>query len=124
MSITGISTVWSISRAVAVVAVLLASAPLRGADAGVCPIRKGQPLRYVDVFDGPVKDMAMLVPDEAGERSRYWKLGYVYDAGRVVVVGCKYAIRRRRTSRSLSACPAAITGLMRRKRYESGVNKV
>lgn len=57
----------------------------------VCPLRDRQPLRFVDVFDGPPEQMAILVPDKAGERSGYWSLDYVYDAGRVVVVRCKYA---------------------------------
>lgn len=59
--------------------------------AEVCPARKDQPLRFVDVFDGPAEQMATLVPDRGDDRSGYWRLGYVYDAGRVVVVRCKYA---------------------------------
>jgi hypothetical protein len=45
----------------------------------------------VDVFDGPPESLATLMPDEAGERSGYWKLKYVYDAGRSVTIRCKYA---------------------------------
>jgi hypothetical protein len=59
--------------------------------ADVCPVREPQPLRFVDVFDGPPADLATLIPDKAGERSGYWLLGYIYDAGRFVVIRCKYA---------------------------------
>jgi len=59
--------------------------------AAVCPARADHPLRFVDVFDGAPSDMATLVPDQAGESSGYWQLGYVYDAGRFVTVRCKYA---------------------------------
>lgn len=57
----------------------------------VCASRAGQPLRYVDIYDGPVQDRAKLMPDVAGERSGHWQLGYVYEAGRSVTVRCKYA---------------------------------
>lgn len=61
------------------------------ADAGgICPARQGNPLRYVDVFDGPPQEHATLVPDQDGTSSGHWDLGYVYDAGRIVTVRCKY----------------------------------
>lgn len=56
-----------------------------------CPARHEQPLRFVDVFDGKAEEQATLVPDRAGERSGYWELGYVYNAGRIVTIRCKYA---------------------------------
>jgi hypothetical protein len=59
--------------------------------AEACPVRARQPLRFVDVFDGPAKDQATLVPDKAGTRSGFWLLDYVYDAHRFVVIHCKYA---------------------------------
>jgi hypothetical protein len=59
--------------------------------AGVCPARDGQPLRFVDVFDGPPEELATLMADNAGALSGYWLLGYVYDAGRHVTIRCKYA---------------------------------
>jgi len=59
--------------------------------AGVCPSSNGQPLRFVDVFDGAPDELSTLVPDEAGKQSGYWHLGYVYEAGRFVTIGCKYA---------------------------------
>jgi len=62
--------------------------------AEVCPVRAGQPLRFVDVFDGPTADMATLVPDKGDARSGFWSLGYVYDANRFVVIRCKYADKK------------------------------
>jgi hypothetical protein len=59
--------------------------------AEVCPVRAGQPLRHVDVFDGPPEELATLIPDRAEDRSGHWELGYVYDAGRFVTIRCKYA---------------------------------
>lgn len=59
--------------------------------AAVCPARPDHPLRYVDVFDGSPNDMATLVPDQGGQSSGYWQLGYIYDAGRYVTIRCKYA---------------------------------
>jgi hypothetical protein len=56
-----------------------------------CLAKAGTTLRFVDVFDGPPESLATLVPDEAGERSGYWNLKYVYDAGRSVTIRCKYA---------------------------------
>jgi hypothetical protein len=56
-----------------------------------CPARAGTTLHLVDVFDGPPESLATLMPDEAGERSGYWNLKYVYDAGRSVTIRCKYA---------------------------------
>lgn len=59
--------------------------------ADVCPSGKRQPLRFVDVYDGPPEELASLVPDQAKQKSGYWKLAYVYDAGRFVTIRCKYA---------------------------------
>lgn len=59
--------------------------------ADVCPKRAGQPVRFVDVFDGPTERLEMLVPDRNGKTAGYWKLGYIYDGGRFVMVRCKYA---------------------------------
>jgi hypothetical protein len=61
------------------------------AAANVCPSHDRQPLRFVDVFDGPPEELATLVPDKDGNLSGYWLLGYVYDAGRYVTIRCKYA---------------------------------
>lgn len=56
----------------------------------VCPTQKGQALSAVDIFDGPPAELATLVPDAGDEKSGFWQLGYVYDAGRIVTVRCKY----------------------------------
>jgi hypothetical protein len=58
--------------------------------AEICPLRPQHSLRFVDVFDGPAKEMATLVPDVAHERSGHWELAYIYDAGRFVTIKCKY----------------------------------
>src|SRR5262249_46375359 len=56
-----------------------------------CGPRTGTTLRYVDVFDGRPEELAYLMPDEANKSSGHWRLGYVYDAGRIVTIRCKYA---------------------------------
>ena len=66
--------------------------PALGAEA--CPLRSRQPLRFVDVFDGPAEELATLVPDKTEARSGYWLLDYIYDAGRFVVIRCKYADKK------------------------------
>jgi hypothetical protein len=37
---------------------------------------------------------ARLIPDTAEERSGYWEISYIYDAGRIVTVRCKYADKK------------------------------
>jgi hypothetical protein len=59
--------------------------------AEVCPVRAGQPVHFVDVFDGSPEQLATLVPDKARQSSGFWRLGYIYDAGRFVTIRCKYA---------------------------------
>ncbi len=82
---------WISSTVTVVLAMLTGCSPAPGVAAEVCPIQPNQPLRFVDVFDGPVGDLAILVPDKAQARSGYWRLGYVYDAARFVTIRCKYA---------------------------------
>jgi hypothetical protein len=67
------------------------AAPAATVTAEVCPLRAERPLRFVDVFDGAPEELATLIPDEAGDRSGHWELGYVYDAGRFVTIRCKYS---------------------------------
>jgi hypothetical protein len=87
----------SLSKSAAALWLVLAAVACSTAGAGkagaaeVCAPRAGQPLRFVDLFDGAVADQAKLMPDVAEERSGHWQLGYVYDAGRFVTVRCKYA---------------------------------
>jgi hypothetical protein len=83
---------WSRATVVAlVVSVTGCALPVPVVAAGVCPARSQQPLRFVDVFDGPPEELATLVPDRAEQSSGSWQLGYVYDAGRFVTIRCKYA---------------------------------
>lgn len=82
---------WTSRATTLLMALLAGCSPAPGVAAEVCPAQKSQPLRFVDVFDGPVEDLATLVPDKAQERSGYWRLGYVYDATRFVTIRCKYA---------------------------------
>ena len=82
---------WTNRAATLLLALLSACSPAPSVAAEVCPVQKTQALRFVDVFDGPVQDLATLVPDKAGERFGYWRLGYVYDAARFVTIRCKYA---------------------------------
>ncbi|RYF80312.1 MAG: hypothetical protein EOO03_17465 [Chitinophagaceae bacterium] len=57
----------------------------------ICPERSKSFVNSVQVFDGPVADLAILVPDEAKPNQGFWKLDYVYAAGRTVNVRCEYA---------------------------------
>lgn len=59
--------------------------------ADICPPRAGQAPRYIDVFDGSPEELATLVPDRYTTRTASWELGYVYEAGRIVTIRCKYA---------------------------------
>ncbi len=82
------------TRALATVAVSGAlGACAADRDAGTTPAcpERGASLRQVEVFDGRPDEMALLVPDVAGERSGHWQLGYIYDAGRTVTLRCRYA---------------------------------
>jgi hypothetical protein len=82
---------WTRQIVCASLALLCGCASGQAAAVEVCPSRGGQSLRYVDVFDGTPAELATLVPDRAGERSGYWQLGYVYNAGRFVTIRCKYS---------------------------------
>ncbi len=52
---------------------------------------RGGTLRQVSLFDGPISEMAELVPDRNGDAAGYWQLAYVYKAGRSAAVRCTYA---------------------------------
>lgn len=58
------------------------------------PFKDQQPLASVDVFDGPVEEMADLVPDAStiGKDHAHasWKIGHIYDGGHAVYVKCVY----------------------------------
>jgi hypothetical protein len=80
-----------------------------------CPTSADRPLRFVDVFDGPPEEMALLLPDVAAERSGRWDLAYVYKAGRFVSIRCKYA--------DGPAIEVKITQRIRECRYALDVNR-
>jgi len=82
---------WSRHAFVALIASVVCGQISALAAGPVCPARHSQPLRFVDVFDGPPEELATLVPDAAKNRSGYWELGYVYDANRIVTIRCRYA---------------------------------
>ena len=79
-------------RAIAIFALFNLCAAAR---AESCPaVRDKQPLAAVDLFDGPVEEMADLVPDASADSKNHahasWKLGYIYDSGHAVYVKCVY----------------------------------
>lgn len=92
ISIMEMILMWSIK-----VLLLLISSALVGciftreAGGSVCPVRPNSFVESADVYDGPVADMAVLMPDEANETFGLWNLAYVYEAGRAVNIRCKYA---------------------------------
>jgi hypothetical protein len=87
-----ISMSWSKKTTIQLVALLSVGWLVDTADAApVCPVRGGTSLRYVDVFDGPPEDLAILVPDENKKLFGSWQLAYIYKAGRFVTIRCKYA---------------------------------
>jgi len=102
------------SSFVALTACVMAGA----AAAEVCPARPGHSPRYVVVFDGTPEEMASLVPDETGNSSGRWQLGYVYEAGRVVTVRCRYEDGRTAEvtlSKKVNACVYKIDAKKRLK---------
>ena len=82
---------WSSKCIAALFASTAAFSVQPGMGADICQSRDEQPLRFVDVFDGSPEELATLEPDRARERSGYWLLGTIYDAGRTVTIRCKYA---------------------------------
>lgn len=83
---------WSIKILIPVCSLVLASCTFaQGTADNACPAKTGTFVKSVDIFDGPVADMAILMADEAQETQGFWNLGYVYEAGRTVNIRCKYA---------------------------------
>ncbi|MCG2583517.1 STY0301 family protein [Massilia sp. TS11] len=60
---------------------------------GPCPLRHGQPPKYVGIYDGPPEELASLEAELTGPNSGFFELGYIYDAGRQVHFRCFYADR-------------------------------
>jgi hypothetical protein len=75
---------------IALVSTLLFGWSTLASAASICPLRHGNPLKFVDIFDGSPEEQATLVPDRNGASSGYWDLAYVFEAGRTVGVRCKY----------------------------------
>ena len=79
----------------AVLAVLFAAGTAR-AEAIRCPSHHDKhALTGATVFDGPVEELASLVPDDSKEsrqeESASWAVGYIYDAGRKVFLQCRFS---------------------------------
>ena len=57
----------------------------------VCPVRSGDIVQNIDVFDGKPEELAYLAPDDDRVAKNTFTLGYVYKEGRAVTIRCKYA---------------------------------
>ena len=83
---------WSIKSSLMLSCFCLVSCGVaQEAATSVCPAKQNSFVKSVDVYDGPLADMVILIPDEATETEGYWNLSYVYEAGRTVNIQCKYA---------------------------------
>ena len=65
-------------------------ASARDQAAAICPIRTGDLVQAIDVFDGPPADMAYLAPDGRRDGASVFTLGPIYAEGRTVTIRCKY----------------------------------
>jgi hypothetical protein len=77
------------------VSVLLVTTLSAFAQQNSCPrVQHDSPLKTVEVFDGPVEEMAELKPDISKGQGVHirsiWNVGYVFDQGRTLYVLCKY----------------------------------
>ncbi|TWB41947.1 STY0301 family protein [Nitrospirillum pindoramense] len=66
-------------------ALILATVP------SMCPVRAGDSVQYINVFDGKPEDMFNLAPDDEGAGQDTFTVGEVYKAGRMVTIRCTYA---------------------------------
>lgn len=95
--------------------IAMAVAAAQAATPLVCPARhRGRTLDAITVYDGPVEDMASLVPDRSrqarGVLTQRWDVAGIYRAGRVLTVECGYrgvAPLRLTSSRPLRTCEAS-----------------
>ena len=75
-----------------VLAVLLLF-PLTAQAAVLCPAsRDGRALQNVQMYDGPLAEMAILRPEQRGRRV-WWEVGYIRKAGRQAYLVCAYGHR-------------------------------
>ena len=66
--------------------------PSDGADLkGGCPIRQGQHLIQIDIFDGNPADLAYLAPDDDERGINTYTLKKIYRSGGFATVRCKYS---------------------------------
>jgi hypothetical protein len=56
----------------------------------VCPVRSGDSVQNIDVFDGKPEELAFLAPDDGGTTTNIFTLGDIYKEGRTVTIRCKY----------------------------------
>ena len=82
------------NKGLLVAALALANAHAHATD-HACPARHdGQPLSTGFVLDGPLERKAILEADVDGVRRGVefarWQVDYVYDAGRLVTLDCRY----------------------------------
>lgn len=61
------------------------------ADIQCPPSLNGHQYARASVFDGPPEEQADLVPDGSAAGADIWQLGYIFDAGRVPYLVCRYA---------------------------------
>jgi hypothetical protein len=59
-----------------------------------CPRLDGKAPRALDLFDGSPEELAYLIPDRATKTEATWAVGYVYDAGRMLTIRCRYDGKR------------------------------
>ncbi len=82
---------WSIKALLLLISLTLVGCTFAQEGANnVCPARPNSFVESVHVYDGPLAEMAILIPDEAKETRGFWNLAYVYEAGRTVNIRCKY----------------------------------
>jgi hypothetical protein len=80
----------ALATAVLATAVLATAAPARAATR--CPpTLDGHAHQRASVFDGPPQEQADLVPDSMGAAGDEWRVGYLFDLGRVPFLVCRYA---------------------------------
>ena len=101
---------WSTSALLFVA--LMSGTPQRAAAPTSCPVASGG-VRMTggDVYDGPVEENAILVPDSArtmrGTEVSTWDVRTTYAAGRQIYLSCEYASRPKvtiRVSRAVRTC--------------------
>jgi hypothetical protein len=74
-----------------IIYLMLGGCMTTGKSNNVCPVLPDNHLTSLEVYDGPLVDMAILKPEQSSETQGYWNLAYVYEAGRGVNVRCYYA---------------------------------